>query len=141
MSDKLQGLLLGYIRENNPDLLYQLDEDDALHAWVLEKIREVELVLQSAKPTYLIETECMEIMTAELKPSKYNYIRDLFEEEFPEMYESMNASGVLKFELINMIMACGRAFDEWPLLDDDHENKQRDHTVIGIIHEYLAIGE
>ena len=48
MTNRLQGLLLGYIRENNPELLLQLEQDDALHAWVLEKILEVELVLNSA---------------------------------------------------------------------------------------------
>ncbi len=104
MSDKLQGLLLGYIRENNPDLLQQLDEDDSLHAWVIEKIREVELVLLQAKP--IPDAEFLDLMTVDLKPSKYNYLRDLLEDEFPDDYQRLKDSGMLRYEIIHIIHLC-----------------------------------
>ncbi len=137
MRDKLQGLLLGYIRENNPDLLFQLEEDDALHAWVLEKIQEVELVLQNSKPSLLMEADYLDLMTAELKPSKFHYIRDLLEEAFPAEYEQMKASGALSIEVVNMISACKGLFDEFPLSEDMEENLALDHAATGVISDFL----
>ena len=139
MTNRLQGLLLGYIRENNPELLLQLEQDDALHAWVLEKILEVELVLNSAKPTLLNETECMELLTTDLKPSKFKYVRDLFEAEFTNEYDRMLKAGTLNYELVNMVSACHDLFDDMPLTED-MENPHLDHAVSGVINDYLQSG-
>ena len=138
MNDKLQGLLLGYIRENNPDLLYQLDEDDALHAWVTEQIREVELVLGNAKATRIADTAYMDLMTVELKPSKFHYMRDLLEDQFVEDFNRFLASGELRYELIELIGLCNPFFEAMPLQEDIHENRQLDHAVKGVISQYLA---
>lgn len=136
MTNKLQGLLLGYIRENNPELLLQLEEDDALHAWVLEKIKEVEMVLTASKPSYMIEAECMEIMTADLKPSRFRYVRDLFETEFTDVYDRMRDAGTLNYELISLVSACHQVFEDMPLIED-MDNPQLDHAIAGVIGEYL----
>lgn len=136
MTDKLQSLLLGYIKENNPELLLQLEEDDALHAWVLEKIREVELVLKNAKRTALDEMACMEIMTADLRPSRFRYVRDLFEMEFTDAHERMQEAGTLTYELVNMVGACHSLFEEMPLVEG-MENPHLDHAVAGVISDYL----
>src|SRR5436190_1903010 len=118
MSAKLQGLLLGYIKENNPDLLMQLDEDDALHAWVIEKIREVELVLGDAKARRVPDNEFMDLMTVDLKPSKFHYMRDLLEDQFTEDFDRLLASGELRFEVIQMIGLCQHLFEAMPLRED-----------------------
>lgn len=136
MSDKLQGLLLGYIRENNPDLLFQLDEDDALHVWVLEKIREVEMVLQQSKP--IADHEFLDLMTADLKPSKFNYLRDLLEEEFPEDYERLKESGMMRYEIVHLIHLCSYYFETMPISEDPDENRQLDYAVNGVITDYFA---
>ena len=136
MTDKLQALLLGYIKENNPELLLQLEQDDALHAWVLDKIREVEMVLLDAKPNLPNETDCMEMLTADLKPSKFKYVRDLFETEFTHEYDRMLEAGTLTYELVNMVSACHDLFDDMPLVEDI-ENPDLDHAVAGVINDYL----
>ena len=136
MTNKLQGLLLGYIKENNPELLLQLEQDDALHTWVMEKIQEVELVLNNAKPTLLNETQYMEILTADLKPSKFRYVRDLFETEFTNDYERMVEAGTLSYELVNIVSACHQLFDEMPIIEG-MENPHLDHAVAGVINDYL----
>ncbi len=136
MSDKLQGLLLGYIRENNPDLLQQLDEDDSLHAWVIEKIREVELVLLQSKP--IPDAEFLDLMTADLKPSKYNYLRDLLEDEFPDDYLRLRESGMLRYEIIHLIQLCSYYFETMPLREDPDENRQLDYAISGMVTDYFA---
>jgi hypothetical protein len=137
MSDKLQGLLLGYIKENNPDLLMQLDEDDALHAWVIEKIHEVELVLGDAKARRVPDNEFMDLMTVDLKPSKFHYMRDLLEDQFPEEFDQLLASGELRFEVIQMIGLCNHLFEAMPLREDIDENAQLDHAVKTVMTNYL----
>ncbi|NCI51305.1 hypothetical protein GWC95_15360 [Sediminibacterium roseum] len=137
MSDKLQGLLLGYIRENNPELLQQLDEDDALHAWVLEKIHDVELVLQHSKPGRIPDGEFLDLMTASLKPSRFHYMRDLLEDQFPEEFDQLLASGTLRFEIIQLIGLCGHLFEEMPLRADMEENVQLDYAVKNVVFQHL----
>ena len=136
MTNKLQGLLLGYIKENNPELLLQLEQDDALHIWILEKIREVELVLNHAKPSLLSETDYMEFLTADLKPSKFRYVRDLFETEFRDDFERMREAGTLSYELVNIVSACHELFEDMPIIED-MENPHLDHAVAVVINDYL----
>lgn len=136
MKETLQGLLLDYIRENNPELLARLRLDDGLHAWVMDKISEVELVLNSAKPSYMIETECMDLMTANLQPSRIRYLRDLFETEFTDVCDRMIEAGTLAYELVRLAGICTSAFETFPLVDD-MENPQLDHAIACTIHEYL----
>lgn len=140
MTNHLQGLLLGYIKENNPELLFQLEKDDALHQWVMEKIQEVELVLNNAKPTNLSESDFMKIFRADLHPSRFRYVRDLLETEFTDVYERMLASGTLHYELVNMVSACHFLFEDMPLISD-MDNPQLDHAVAGVISDYLEAAD
>jgi hypothetical protein len=136
MRQKLQGMLLAYIRENNPDLLQQLEEDDALHAWVLEKIKEVELVLNQSKPSVALEVQCMDIMTADLRPSRMRYIRDLFEERFPDEHDQMLRAGTLTYEVLEMAAACHELFENMPIVEG-LENPQLDRLAVNRISDYL----
>ncbi len=136
MTNKLQGLLLAHIRENNPELLFQLEKDDALHQWVSEKIQEVELVLSNAKPTHLSEASFMKFFRTDLHPSRFRYVSDLLETEFTDVYERMLESGTLNYELVNMVSACHSLFEEMPLIED-MDNPHLDHAVAGVIIDYL----
>ena len=97
------------------------------------------MVLNSAKPTLLNETECMELLTTDLKPSKFKYVRDLFEAEFTNEYDRMLKAGTLNYELVNMVSACHDLFDDMPLTED-MENPHLDHAVSGVINDYLQSG-
>lgn len=136
MKNRLQDLLLDYIRENNPDLLQQLLADDALESWVHDKIREVELVLTQSKPFKAIEAESMELMTADLRPNRIRYIRDLFEERFPDEHDQLLASGLLSYELVAMTALCQDLFQAYPITDD-MEQPQLDQLIVNKISEYL----
>jgi hypothetical protein len=136
MKNKLQDLLLAYIRENNPDLLEQLLTDDALQAWVHDKINEVEMVLTQSKPFKAIEAESMEIMTADLRPNRIRYIRDLFEERFPDEYEQLITTGLLTYELVAMVALCQDLFEIYPITED-MEHAELDRQLVIKISEYL----
>lgn len=137
MKQKLQGLLLGYIRENNPGLFKQLQEDDGLHAWIMEKIAEVELVLNASMPSPT-EKDFMDLMAVDLHPSRFRFVRDLFETEFTDMYEQMRKAGTLQYELLSMVALCHHLFDEMPF-EEGIDNPQLDHAVACVMGEYLQI--
>jgi hypothetical protein len=137
MKDTLQGLLLGYIRDNNPELLLQLTNDDALHAWVCDKIREIEVVLQDAKPSP-DESDFMHVFASDLQPSRFRFVSELFKLEFTDVYERMQEAGTLHYELINMVSACHCLFEDMPLVEG-MENPQLDHAVAEAISEYLQV--
>lgn len=136
MKQRLEDLLLDYIRENNPALLEQLLADDALHVWVLEKLKEVDLVLTESKPFKVLEKECMESMTADLRPARIRYIRDLLEERFTAEYEDLLATGLLTYELVSMTAYCQDLFEAYPL-QEGIDQPALDQQVVRKLSAYL----
>lgn len=130
MKKQLEGLLYEYLKENNPDLFVLLDEADALHAFVLAEIEEV---------SHLVTIEeCMDAMTVELRPSKYLYIKNILEDEFPFDYQQLSDCGILKYEVINMVAACDPVFDEFPLTEESEVYEHLKFEVMGVMSDYLA---
>jgi hypothetical protein len=111
MKTILANKLYEYLRDNNPDILFRLSENNSISSYIKDKLDAVESHIQQNKPAYLVEFECMDKMTADLRPSKFNYIKAILEDEFPGNYQKLLSSGVLTFELINMMDACQEIFD------------------------------
>jgi hypothetical protein len=112
-----------YIRENNPDLLFQLEEDKEVTEYLPDKINKVSALIKQMDiggPAYIIQDACMDAMTQDLRPSKFNYIRNLLQEEFESTYNQLQESGTLKFEVINLISHCHSVFAD---LNFSEENK------------------
>jgi hypothetical protein len=78
MQETLKHRLHEYIRQNNPDVLLALEEKGNVTKYLLDKVNSIsDLLVQlksENKPAYIIEEACMDVLTKELKPSKYNYI-------------------------------------------------------------------
>jgi hypothetical protein len=112
-----------YIRENNPDLLFQLEEDKEVTEYLPDKINKVSALIKQMDiggPAYIIQDAFMDAMTQDLRPSKFNYIRNLLQEEFESTYNQLQESGTLKFEVINLISHCHSVFAD---LNFSEENK------------------
>jgi len=139
MQEILINKLHQYIAENNPELLLQLEEDGNVTEYLFNKINIVdELVnrLEKEQPAYIIEEACMNILTQDLRPSKYNYICNVLEEEFETAYQRLHESGTLKFEVINVIGKCQKVFDELTFTEQNEDWLLR-YTIISTINEYL----
>ncbi len=129
-----------YMRENNPDLLMQLEEDDKVTEYLSTKVGNVEDLInqvQNGQPSYRIENTCMDVLTRDLRPSKYNYIRNIVEEEFGETKNQLIESGLLQFEVINMIAYCQSVFDDLNFSEENEENRFLRYAITGVIKEYL----
>jgi hypothetical protein len=140
MKQNLIKKLHTFIRENNPDLLFTLEESDRVDEYLFNKINTVNGLikqLDSGAPAYIIEDACMDVLTKDLRPSKFNYLINLLEEEFESTYNQILESGLIKFEIINMIRQCQSVFDDLNFSEENEDNQFLRYAIIGTISEYL----
>ena len=140
MQQTLMNKLHEYIRENNPDLLCQLEEDKKVTEYLCNKISTVSVLIKqmdTGEPAYIIEDACMDVMTQDLRPSKFNYISNLLQEEFESTYNQILESGTLKFEVINLINQCQSVFEDLNFSDENEDNQFLRYAILGTISEYL----
>jgi hypothetical protein len=141
----MQGILINnlykYIKENNPDILLELEEAGNTTQYLSDKVNSVDsLIIQlsgEGKPPYIIEESCMAVLTEDLKPSRYNYIRHILESEFEEQYNQFIESAVLLFEISNMIKQCNPVFDDLNFSEENEDNRFLRYAITGVIKEYF----
>jgi Domain of unknown function (DUF1896) len=136
MQEVLVSKLLEYLRDNNPDILFALEAEDKLRLWLYSKAESVESLWQQMEtdkqPAYIIEEACLNELTRELRPSRYNYIINLLEQEFEQEYKLLQQSGLLQNEAVNMISYCDSVFAE-----ENEDNRFIRYAISGMISEYL----
>ncbi len=130
-----------YIKENNPDILMELEEDGNTAKYLRDKVSSIDSLLdqlnKEGKPLYIIEETCMNALTEDLKPSRYNYILNILESEFEERYNQFIESGLLLFEISNMIKECNSVFDDLNFAEENEDNRFLRYAITGVIKEYL----
>lgn len=141
MQRMLKEKLWTYIVHNNPELMVSLQEDFSVTKYLEEKVNGVmplaENLLSQNRPSYTIEEICLDAMTEDLKPSRFLYIRSVIEEEFNMDYERWRESGVLTYEVINLIEACKDIFNDFGFSLENEEDRHLKYAIIGQINEYL----
>jgi SAM-dependent methyltransferase len=141
MQEILIRKLHEYISENNPDLLLTLQQENKvteyLHSTVSSVDGLINELLQANKPTSLIEELCINDLTKTLKPSRFNYLKAILEEEFPGDFEKLLQNGLLKTEIINMISICEPVFDELGFSIEKEDDRYLRYAVTGAVHEYI----
>lgn len=142
MRDILKNKLHEYIRQNNPDMLLALQEKNDVTSFLTNKVNGISKFLQelqeAKKPEYIIEEICMNELTLDLRPSKYNYVSNILEEDFEFAYQQFKKSGTLLYEVINIISHCEPTFEILGFTEEDENNRQLRYTVTGIIDKYLS---
>ncbi len=140
MKEILINKLHQYIRENNPEVLLQLEEDRKVTEFLFNKVSTVNALLKQmdkGQPAYIIEDSCMDVLTQDLRPSRYNYICTLLEEEFENHHLQLKESGTLQFEAINLINHCQPVFDDLNFNEENENNRFLRYAITGCIREYL----
>ena len=140
MQNILINKLHEYIREYNPDLLMQLEEEGAVTEYLSDKVDALNAIINQSdkeQPTYIIEAICMDVLTQDLRPSKFNYISLVLEEEFGTTYQQLQESGTIKFEVINLINKCHSVFDDLNFSEENEDNQFLRYCIVGTISEYL----
>lgn len=133
--------LRNYIAANNPDLLVQVQGDFSVTRYLEDKVSQImpyaERLIAEGKPLYAIEELCVNEMTAELRPSRYQYILNILEEEFLQSYSRFRENGVLTYEIINLIEACKPVFEHLSFTEDNEHDRNIRYAVMGTIGAYL----
>ncbi len=68
-------------------------------------------LLAEGKPAYIVEEPCMAELTNEFRPSRYNYLLSVLEDDFQTEYSQWQQSGILTYEIINLLQSCNAVFD------------------------------
>jgi hypothetical protein len=141
MKEQLIARLHQYIRDNNPDLLIFLQQEGVVTAYLQEKAEAIEPLLKQLHadetPAYITEQRCMDALTAELRPSRFNYLSAILEDEFELVFQSFKKNGILTYEIINLIEACQPVFNELGFTTANEDHPQLRNAITGAISQYL----
>jgi hypothetical protein len=141
MQEVLIAKLRQYITENNPDLLITLPQEGSVSSYLRKKVGAIDLLmnelLAAGTPAYIIEERCMDELTKELRPSKFNYLISILEEEFEADYYRLKESGLLVYEVINLIEICTPIFDALSFTVQNENNRHLRHAITGAVKEYF----
>lgn len=141
MQKVLIAKLHHYITVNNPDLLITLQQDGNVNDYLREKVAAIDLLvnelLANGTPAYIIEERCMDELTKELRPSKFNYLISILEEEFEDEYYRLKESGLLTYEAINLLESCSTVFETLSFTEGNENDRHLHYAVTGAIKEYF----
>lgn len=116
MHTRLKERLWAYIVQNNPDLMFDLQEEYAVIHYLEEKVSKVMptalRLIGEGKEGHAIEELCLNEMTEDLKPSRYNYICNLLQRVFPNEYQQHRESGHLTYLAVSLVDYCRNSFNE-----------------------------
>lgn len=130
-----------YIRDNNPDLLITLQQDGNVSGYLTKKVTAIDLLvnelLAAGTPAYIIEERCMDELTKELRPSKFNYLISILEEEFEAGYYRLKENGLLAYEAINLLESCSPVFETFGFTVENENDRRLHYAIIGIVKEYF----
>jgi hypothetical protein len=142
MNDLLIKKLHAYLVLNNPDILVVLQEDSKVRSYLEEKVHGLDGLLEqlqaNGKPLYIIEEICMEELTKAFRPSKYNYLLSLLEDDFYAEYCRWQESGILTYEIINLLKVCNPLFDSFEFTEENEENRVLRYAIIRGIQQHLT---
>ena len=143
MQEILIRNLHDYIRENNPELLLALEEENRVTDYLHENVASIDGLINQLvadnTPSLVIEERCMVEMTRQLKPSRYNYLKALLEDEFPAEFERFNHAGILQTEIINLTTVCEPVFHELNFCEENDNDRYLRYAVTGAVHEYFKV--
>jgi hypothetical protein len=115
MKELLTRQLRNYIIDNHPDLWIYLLEDKKQEEYLHSSIDVIDTLLDKLiaenHPPYMIGEVCMEELTRPLRPSGYQFVKNIAEEKYPKQFEALQRSGILLTELANIVAICGPIFE------------------------------
>ena len=141
MQEILKEKLWTYIGRNNADLMLNLQQDFSVTSYLEEMVNGIQSLasqlLVENKPGYIIEELCMEEMINDLRPSKFNYIRSVLEDEFEKDFLRIKESGLLTYEIANMISESETVFETLGFTEVNEQDRILRYAIAGTIRQYL----
>lgn len=141
MQEILKEKLWTYIVHNNPDLMLNLQKDFSVTGYLEMKVFNVQplvsQLLAEKNPEYIIEALCMQELTKDLLPSKFNYISNILENEFTQDFLRIKESGLLTYEIINLINESETVFETLGFTEVNEQDRMLRYAITGTIRQYM----
>lgn len=141
MEQQLAERLFQYITVNNPDLLFNLQADRHVSVYIRDKVKSVEALIEqlrsTATPDYLIEEQCFALLTEDLRPSRFMYIKNVLETEFEERAAKMRECGVMTYEICSLITHCDPVFTALDFSVSTQEERAIYNAITGSLAEFF----
>lgn len=123
--------------------MFNLQEGYSVSTYLEDKISKVMPYvlkqIEEGKEGYAIDELALLEMTKDLRPSKFNYIKDVIEHDFVDQFHKFREAGVLTYECINMIEACNDLFTNFDFREGNTVDNRLRHAIIARLHDYLSI--
>jgi hypothetical protein len=130
-----------YIIQNNVDLLIALQQHSQVSKYLKDKVDSVSLLIEELlsedTPAYIIEERCMDVLTRDLRPSKFNYLITILEQEFEDDFTRLKENGILTYEVVNLIEACKPVFETLGFSEENEDDKHLHYAITSSVKEYL----
>jgi hypothetical protein len=141
MQQTLIAKLHEYLIQNNADLFISLQAENKMDSYLKDKTDTIGLLvdelLAENTPAYIIEERCMDELTKDLRPSKFNHLISILEDEFESDYHRFKKNGILAFEVINLIEVCKPIYEAFGFTIENENDKHLCYAIIGAVKEYL----
>jgi len=141
MQEMLKEKLWTFIVHNNLDLMLNLQQDFSVTSYLEMKLFNVwplvSQLLAENNPEYVIEELCMEELTKDLRPSKFNYIQGVLEDEFTQDFLRIKESGLLTYEIINLINESETVFETLGFTEVNEQDRMLRYAITGTIRQYM----
>lgn len=143
MRHTLMTRLHAWMIQHCPHVLIDLQQQYQVSDYLANKANSIAELLnglmETGHPDYIIIEQCMLELTEELLPSRYDYLHQLVEEEFPEEFYRWKQSGILTYELCNLLNYCNPSFDLLEFNADNEDDRELYYTITGTVSNYLEL--
>lgn len=142
METRLKERLWDYIVWHSPELMFELQENYQVSRYLDEKIAsvlpEADYLLSQGMDMEKVGEICMEQLTEELRPSKFQYVKHILEEEFPIAYDALQQSYLLNYEVLNILECCKEIFEKFGFNENSGTQRTLRYAIMGEIDHYLS---
>ncbi|NLR67906.1 DUF1896 domain-containing protein [Chitinophaga varians] len=142
MKHELFDSLWSYLVSNNPNELISVEKKRNIREVIWDKINGIDDLIKQMEhdgvPQITIIEVCMHELTQDFIPSRYQYISEILESEFEDMYLTLVETGSLTYEICNLIEECGDVFNSFSFSVETEDDVFLEYAIIGTIANYLG---
>lgn len=141
MEQILINQLHSYMLQNNPDLLLALQGTGKVTEYLEQKVQTAyplldQLIEEETAPCF-IEEQCMGFLTEDLKPSRYLFLSDFVETQFPSKHQRWKQQGILVYEIANLEALLVQIFEDFEFSAHSETDTAFKYVLLKTIQEYF----
>ncbi|MFI2744096.1 hypothetical protein ACG2LH_15275 [Zhouia sp. PK063] len=141
LQDTLTELFWKHLIAAHPERIFSLDKNYSVNQYLKETIQglapELEQWKSQGKSSRTIISLAFAHFKEGLGPSRYLYLEELLQQEFSTIYQQLQQSGTLTYELVKMIGAANHVFEAIGFSSVSSNSKRLRKHLIAFLADYL----